>query len=120
MPLIYHTGHSQYVRPIARAQPFRALHQMRRRYSAIADILKLSFAAFGVQAVNGPLSDRFGRRSVLWLMTLVLVIGLVIEMIARTWWHWLISKVFMGLGQGMCQHGVLTVSRDPTGHAIHR
>lgn len=34
--------------------------------------------------------------------------GLIIEMVAKTWVHWLISKLFMGLGQGLCQHGILT------------
>lgn len=81
-----------------------------QRVDESADSYKLSFAAFGVQFINGPLSDRFGRRSVLWSMTVVLVSGLFVEMFARNWWQWLISKILMGMGQGMCQHGALTVS----------
>lgn len=66
--------------------------------------------AFGVQFLNGHISDRYGRRSVRWGMTGSLVVGLFIEMFAQNWWQWLLSKICMGIGQGMCQHGVLTVS----------
>lgn len=34
--------------------------------------------------------------------------GLIIECVSRTWVHWLVAKLFMGFGQGLCQHGILT------------
>lgn len=63
---------------------------------------------FSAQYVAGYLSDRFGRRSVLWLFTASMAIGLIIECVSRTWVHWLVAKLFMGFGQGLCQHGILT------------
>lgn len=36
--------------------------------------------------------------------------GVVIEMVARQWQHWLVGKIVTGLGQGLVQQSMLTVS----------
>jgi hypothetical protein len=36
--------------------------------------------------------------------------GIVVEMVAKNWKHWLVAKMLMGLGQGLAQQGILTVS----------
>ncbi|ODN77562.1 hypothetical protein L202_04732 [Cryptococcus amylolentus CBS 6039] len=56
----------------------------------------------------GFISDRFGRRAVLWALSLVFALGIVAEMVAKNYKDWLGAKMLMGLGQGLVQQGVLT------------
>ncbi|ODN95257.1 hypothetical protein L198_04646 [Cryptococcus wingfieldii CBS 7118] len=56
----------------------------------------------------GFISDRFGRRAVLWALSLVFALGIVVEMVAKNYKDWLGAKMLMGLGQGLVQQGVLT------------
>ncbi|ODO05600.1 hypothetical protein I350_04658 [Cryptococcus amylolentus CBS 6273] len=56
----------------------------------------------------GFISDRFGRRAVLWALSLVFALGIVPEMVAKNYKDWLGAKMLMGLGQGLVQQGVLT------------
>ncbi|WVQ72838.1 hypothetical protein IAR50_002399 [Cryptococcus sp. DSM 104548] len=57
---------------------------------------------------GGFISDRFGRRAVLWALSLVFTLGIIVEMVAKNYKDWLGAKMLMGLGQGLVQQGVIT------------
>ena len=49
------------------------------------------------------LSDALGRKAAFYTLLLILIISLIIESVSTHWWHWLIAKLFSGVGVGMLQ-----------------
>ncbi|KPM35801.1 hypothetical protein AK830_g10785 [Neonectria ditissima] len=48
-------------------------------------------------------TERFGRKVALYIIWLVLVASIFIETFATQWDHWLVAKLFSGMGVGMLQ-----------------
>ncbi|KAK7415760.1 hypothetical protein QQX98_005673 [Neonectria punicea] len=48
-------------------------------------------------------TERFGRKVALYIIWLVLVASIFIETFATHWDHWLVAKLFSGMGVGMLQ-----------------
>lgn len=43
-------------------------------------------------------------------MGAIFVLGVIVEMVAKDWRHWLVAKMLLGWGQGICQATTMTVS----------
>ncbi|KAH7176812.1 general substrate transporter [Dactylonectria macrodidyma] len=48
-------------------------------------------------------TERFGRKIALYIIWVTLVISIFIETFATHWQHWLVAKLFSGMGVGMLQ-----------------
>ncbi|THY37340.1 general substrate transporter [Aureobasidium pullulans] len=48
-------------------------------------------------------TDGFGRKIALYVIWVVLVVSVLIECFATHWYHWLVAKLFAGMGVGMLQ-----------------
>ena len=54
--------------------------------------------------LSGPmLSDRFGRKANLFALTIILSLGVVLEMVAKNNPVWLAARLFAGWGTGLSQ-----------------
>jgi MFS family permease len=57
--------------------------------------------------LSGPLTaDRFGRKFNLALLTVILTLGVVLEIVAKSNPVWLVARLFAGWGTGMVQTGI--------------
>lgn len=57
--------------------------------------------------LTGPLTaDYFGRRFNLGLLTVILTVGVIVEIVARSSPVWLVARLFAGWGTGMVQTGI--------------
>ncbi|KAJ5205098.1 uncharacterized protein N7498_005977 [Penicillium cinerascens] len=48
-------------------------------------------------------TDKLGRKIALYIIWLTLVVSVLIESFASEWQHWLVAKLFSGIGVGMLQ-----------------
>jgi SP family general alpha glucoside:H+ symporter-like MFS transporter len=49
------------------------------------------------------ITNRFGRKPAMYAIWIVLVVSIAIETVTSTYWHWLIAKLFAGVGVGCIQ-----------------
>jgi MFS family permease len=49
------------------------------------------------------ITNRFGRKPAMYAIWIVLVVSIAIETVTSTYWHWLIAKLFAGIGVGCIQ-----------------
>lgn len=94
-----------------------AIPGIRSEFTVGAGAGQLSISAFvyafaAVQLVYGPLSDRFGRRSVLlWSMSLF-TLGTVLAFVAGSFETLVVSRVIQGIGAGAAPAVARAVVRD--------
>ncbi|GIJ90475.1 hypothetical protein Asppvi_009430 [Aspergillus pseudoviridinutans] len=48
-------------------------------------------------------TEAFGRKSALYIIWLTFVVSVLIESFSARWYHWLVAKLFSGMGVGMLQ-----------------
>lgn len=58
-----------------------------------------------------PINERFGRKIGIYAFLGALAIGSIIEAVSTVWWHWVIAKLFAGIGIGACQATLPVVGR---------
>ncbi|WWC88371.1 uncharacterized protein L201_003282 [Kwoniella dendrophila CBS 6074] len=61
---------------------------------------------------GGTISDRFGRKAGMYALTLGYGLGIIVEMVSKTWKHWLAAKLFTGLGGGLAQGTILSYMNE--------
>ena len=94
-----------------------AIPDIRSEFAVGAGAGQLSISAFvyafaAVQLVYGPLSDRFGRRSVLlWSMSLF-TLGTVLAFVAGSFETLVMSRIIQGIGAGAAPAVARAVVRD--------
>ena len=94
-----------------------AIPDIRSEFTVGAGAGQLSISAFvyafaAVQLVYGPLSDRFGRRSVLlWSMSLF-TLGTVLAFVAGSFETLVMSRIIQGIGAGAAPAVARAVVRD--------
>ncbi len=94
-----------------------AIPDIRSEFAVGAGAGQLSISAFvyafaAVQLVYGPLSDRFGRRSVLlWSMSLF-TLGTVLAFVAASFETLVMSRIIQGIGAGAAPAVARAVVRD--------
>ncbi|WVW79665.1 hypothetical protein I302_101634 [Kwoniella bestiolae CBS 10118] len=62
--------------------------------------------------LGGVISDRFGRKIGMHALTLGYALGVIVEMVAKDWRHWLAAKLFTGLGGGLAQGTMLSYMNE--------
>ncbi|WVQ63618.1 uncharacterized protein L199_001771 [Kwoniella botswanensis] len=62
--------------------------------------------------LGGVISDRFGRKTGMHALTLGYGLGVIVEMVAKNWKHWLAAKLFTGLGGGLAQGTILSYMNE--------
>ena len=96
---------------------FPGIPDIRSEFAVGAGAGQLSMSAFvyafaAVQLVYGPLSDRFGRRSVLlWSMS-VFTLGAILAVFADSFETLVLSRVVQGIGAGAAPAVARAVVRD--------
>ncbi|WRT68232.1 uncharacterized protein IL334_005208 [Kwoniella shivajii] len=57
--------------------------------------------------LSGPsFSDWFGRKAAMWGLAILLIIGTVLEIVAKDWRVYAVGKFLIGMGTGMVQSGL--------------
>ena len=56
---------------------------------------------------TGPfISDRYGRKSVMYALTVILTVAVIVEITAKNWRVYIAARFLAGLGTGLMQSGV--------------
>ncbi|WVQ68182.1 uncharacterized protein L199_006388 [Kwoniella botswanensis] len=57
--------------------------------------------------LTGPaISDRFGRKAVMWILSLGLILATVLALVAKEWQVYAVAKFFAGMSTGWIQSGL--------------
>ncbi len=71
------------------------------------------FIGFGAgQLIAGPLSDRFGRKPVIYVGYVVFIVGCLFSMFAEEFWVMLVGRVLQGLGAAAPRIVTVAIVRD--------
>ncbi len=71
------------------------------------------FVGFGVgQLIAGPLSDRFGRKPVIYGGYVVFIVGCLCSIVAEGFWLMLVGRVLQGLGAAAPRIVTVAIVRD--------
>jgi MFS family permease len=57
--------------------------------------------------LSGPITaDYVGRKANLFILSVILILGIVLELVAKSPQVWLVARLFAGWGTGMVQTGI--------------